>query len=54
MIKTYSNLKNKGKSNMNKQTFEELIKFFESKNMSDVARGLKSDMKALTTLPSKS
>lgn len=32
---------------MNKQTYEELVKFFESKNLSEVASGLKKDLKGL-------
>jgi len=30
---------------MNKQTLEELIKFCESKNLSDIASGLKKELK---------
>ena len=33
---------------MNKQTLEELIKFCETKNLTDVAAGLKKDLKAMS------
>ena len=36
--------------NMNKQTLEELIKFCEAKNLTDVATGLKKDLKQLTAV----
>jgi hypothetical protein len=35
---------------MNKQTYEELVKFFESKSMSDVANGLKKDLKGMVSM----
>ena len=33
---------------MNRHTLEELIKFCESKNLKDMASGLKKDLKAIT------
>lgn len=37
---------------MNKQTYEELIQFFENKNMTEIAKGLKKDMKGLVSTKS--